>query len=578
MQAVVKEENPVLGQPLKRVEDPKFITGTGLFADDIPLPDVLHSVFVRSLYAHARIKRVDVTEALKQPDVKLVLTGQECITRDTKMQRVGEWGDTTPPDSPVFPVKKVKFAGEAVAPAVADDVYSAEDAAELVQVEYEALPAVVDMERAASPDSPKVHEYLDDNIGYRSTKSSGDVVKAFREADHIIKLQQEFPRLSAVPMEPRNVIASYEEASGFLTVWLSTQAPHQAREDIAGILRLPETKVRVIAPDMGGGFGQKGEVFPEYAAVCFAAMKLGRPVKWVETRGENLTASSHGRGQKQFIEAAVRKDGRILGLKAKIICNGGAYSDWAFSMPDITIGMAPGVYDIPAFKAEAVTVFTNEPPIGAYRGAGRPEATYLIERTVDVIARRLKLDPVKVRLKNYVPKSRFPHQSAGGNTYDSGDYEGNLRRALELSRYDELRDFQREARATGRLVGIGVVTYVEVCGFGPDLLHTASLAVGRHGRVTVTVGTNPHGQGHSTPFAQIVAQELGVDLSDIVVLYGDTAAIPWGTITAGSRSAVVGGRAVLLASRKVTEKMSKIAAKMMGLRSDRMSFRDGKIV
>ncbi|TLY01629.1 MAG: xanthine dehydrogenase family protein molybdopterin-binding subunit [Thaumarchaeota archaeon] len=478
-QAVVKEETAVLGQPLKRVEDPKFITGTGLFADDIALPEVLHSVFVRSLYAHARIKRVDVTEALKQPAVRLVLTGQDLLNRVNKMPTVEEGGDTKPTDRPVLPVEEVNFAGEAIALVVADDVYSAEDASELVQVEYESLPAVVDMERAASPGSPRVHEYLKDNIGYRSTKSSGDVTNAFREADHVIKLQQEFPRLSAVPMEPRNVIASYEEASGFLTVWLSTQAPHEAREDIAGILRLPETKVRVIAPDMGGGFGQKGAVFPEYATVCFAAMKLGRSVKWVETRGENLTASSHGRGQKQFIEAAVRKDGRILGLKARIICNGGAYSDWNFSMPDITIGMAPGVYDIPAFKAEAVTVFTNEPPIGAYRGAGRPEATYLIERTVDVIARRLKLDPVKVRLKNYVPKSKFPYKSAGGNTYDSGDYEGNLRRALELSRYDELRDFQREARAKGRLVGIGVVTYVEVCGFGPDLPQTASVAVSR---------------------------------------------------------------------------------------------------
>src|SRR5256712_13017931 len=256
MQAVVKEENPVLGQPLKRVEDPKFITGTGLFADDIPIPDVLHSVFVRSLYAHARIKRVDVTEALKQPAVKMVLTGQDLLNRVNKMPTVGEWGDTKRTDRPVLPLDEVNFAGEAVALVVADDVYSAEDAAELVQGEYEALPAVVDMDRAASPDSPKVPAYRGVNIGYRSTKSSGDVLKAFREADHIIKLQQEFPRLSAVPMEPRNVIASYEEASGFLTVWLSTQAPHQAREDIAGILRLPETKVRVIAPDMGGGFGQ----------------------------------------------------------------------------------------------------------------------------------------------------------------------------------------------------------------------------------------------------------------------------------------------------------------------------------
>ena len=238
-QAVLKEETGVLGQPLKRVEDPKFVTGTGLFADDIALPEMLHSVFVRSPYAHARIKRVDVTEALKQPSVRLVLTGQDLLNLVDKMPAVGEGGDTKPTDRPVLPLAEVNFAGEAVALVVADDVYSAEDAAELVQVDYEALPTVVDIEKAASPASPRVHEYLNDNVGYRSTKAFGDVAKAFREADHVIKLQQEFPRLSAVPMEPRNVIAAYEEATGFLTVWLSTQAPHDARENIAGILRLP---------------------------------------------------------------------------------------------------------------------------------------------------------------------------------------------------------------------------------------------------------------------------------------------------------------------------------------------------
>ncbi len=577
--AVVKEETAILGRPLKRVEDPKFVTGTGLFADDIVLPEMLHAVFVRSLHAHARIGQVDVSEAVQQPGVRLVLTGEDLVDRVNKMPTLRGRGDSKSTDRPVLPHQEVNFAGEAVALVVADDVYSAEDAAELVRVDYEELPAVVDIDKAATPGSPRVHEYLKDNIGYRSSKSSGDVAKAFREADHVIKLQQEFPRLSAVPMEPRSVIATWEDTSGSLTVWLSTQAPHEGREGIARILRLSENNVRIIAPDMGGGFGQKGAVFPEYVAVAFAAMKLGRPVKWIETRMENLTASSLGRGQKQFIEAAVRKDGKILGLRVKVLCNGGAYSDWSFSMPDITIGMAPGVYDIPGFDAEAVTVFTNEPPIGPYRGAGRPEATYLIERTVDVIARRLKLDPVKVRLKNYVPKSRFPYRSAGGHTYDSGDYEGNLRKALEVSRYEKLRDFQREARATKkRLIGIGVVTFVEVCGFGPDYPQTASVAVNQEGKVTVIVGTNPHGQGHSTPFAQIVAQELGIDLDDVVVRYGDTAAIPWGTITAGSRSAAVGGSAVLLASRRVREKMSKIAAKMMGIKSDRMIFREGKVI
>jgi len=348
------------------------------------------------------------------------------------------------------------------------------------------------------------------------------------------------------------------------------------RDELASVLKLQETRVRVIVPDMGGGFGQKG-FYPEYAVVCLASMKLGRPVKWIESRRENLLAATQGRGQKQHVEAAVTKDGRILGLKVKVICDGGAYSDWSSSMPETTVAMAPGVYDIGAFYGEAVTAFTNKTPIGPYRGAARPEAAYLIERTVNVIARELKLDPMKVRLKNYVPRSKFPYRSAGGMTYDSGDYEGNMKRALEASRFEELLSFQREARSRGRLVGIGVATYVEVCGFGTGYPQTASVTVTQQGSVIVNSGTNPHGQGHWTPFAQIVSDELGVDVDDVLVQYGDTAALPWSTVTAGSRSAVVGGTAVLMATRKVKEKMSRIAAKALGYTGEKIVFRDGEV-
>lgn len=578
VQTQMKRQQSLIGQPLKRVEDMKFLTGEGSFTDDLSFPGMLHAFFVRSPYAHARLLGVNTAEAERQPGVRLVLAGRDLGPRVPEMPSLAPWQEGKTTHRPVLPVETVNFVGEALAVVVAEDLSSAEDAAELVEASYEQLPAVVDHVRAADPGSPKVHDYLEDNIGYRASVKNGNVKKAFRDADHVIKFEQEFPRLSASPLEPRAIIASFERASEYLTVWVSTQDPHGAKEDLSSILGIPSNKIRVISPDTGGGFGQKGGLYPEHLVACLASIKTGRPVKWVDSRRDNFMSASQSRGQKQFVEAAVRKDGKILGLRARVICDGGAYSDWSFSMPETTIGMATGVYDIGAYEAEALTTFTNKPPIGAYRGAGRPEAAYLIERTVDITARRLKLDPVKVRLKNYVPRSKFPYASAGGNTYDSGNYEATLQKALEASGYEKLRSSQRDAKSKGRLLGIGVATYVEVCGFGPSFPQTASVAVSNEGKVTVTVGTNPHGQGHVTAFAQIAAEELGVDVGDVVVQHGDTLALPWGTITAGSRSAVVGGTAVLLSSRKVRDKMSKIAAKMLGLKSDRMTFRDGRIV
>jgi len=578
VQTQVKGQQSLIGQRLKRVEDPKFLTGTGKFTDDLVLPNMLHAHFVRSVYAHAHITSVQTKEAARQPGVRLVLTGKDLGPRVPEMAGLAPWQEGKPTHRPVLAVDTVNFVGEAVSVVVADDPLLAEDAAELVEVGYESLPVVVDPVKAAEPGSPKVHDYLEDNIGYRASVKNGNVKRAFKDADHVIKFEQEFPRLSAVPMEPRAMIASFDEASQYLTAWVSTQDPHGAKEDLASVLGLPSNRVRVISPDTGGGFGQKGGLYPEHMVVCLASMRTGRPVKWIDSRRENLLAASQARGQKQFVEAAVRKDGKILGLKVKVICDGGAYSDWSFSMPETTIEMGPGVYDIGAYEAEGITTFTNKPPIGAYRGAGRPEATYLIERTVETMARRLKLDPVKVRLKNYIPKSKFPYNSAGGHTYDSGNYEANMQKALEVSGYEKLKARQREARSKGRLLGIGLATYVEVCGFGPSFPQTASVAVSNEGKVTVTVGTNPHGQGHVTAFAQIAAEELGIDVGDVIVQHGDTSALPWGTITAGSRSAVVGGSAVLLSARKIREKMSRIAAKMLGLKSDRMTFRDGRIV
>jgi carbon-monoxide dehydrogenase large subunit len=576
VQTSVQKETSVIGRPLIRMEDPKFITGTGRFLDDIRLPGMLYGHFVRATYAHAKINGIDLSEAKSHPSVRLILAASD-IQKDVSEMATIEW-DEDAKGTHRLPLAsgEVNFEGEPVALVVADDPASAEEAAEQVKVDYDPLPAVVDAERALEKGSPKVHEYLPDNLAYRNQKSYGNVAHAFKAADHVVRLDHEFPRLSAAPLELRDIVSSYDPALESLTVWVASQSPHEMRDDLASVLKMRQSQVRVIVPDMGGGFGQKG-FYAEYAVVCLASMRLGRPVKWVESRTENLLAASHGRGQKQHVEAAVRKDGKILGLKVRVICDGGAYSDWAVTMPETTVAMAPGVYDIGAFQGEALTAFTNKTPIGPYRGASRPEAAYLIERTINVIAAELKLDPVKVRLRNYVPKGRFPFDSAGGLTYDSGDYEGNMKAALRLSKYEEMLRFQREARARGRLVGVSAITYVEVCGFGSNYPQTASVTVTQEGDVIVRTGTNPHGQGHWTPFAQIVAEELGVDTSDVLVRYGDTDSLPWSTVTAGSRSAVVGGSAVLVATRRLKEKMSRIASKMLGSGGRRIVFRDGKV-
>lgn len=576
VQTTVRVPQTVFGKPLRRMEDRSFVTGSGPFLTDMEAPEMLHGFFVRSVYAHARIKDVDLTEAQEHPGVRLIVTAATMAGHVQEMPTSEASDEIQVTHRHPLPLDEVNFVGEPIALVVADDAASAQEASELVRVDYEPLPAVVDLEKALEPDSPKVHSYLKSNRAYRSETSSGNVRKAFREADKVVRARFEFPRLNAVPLEPRYILASYDTSGELLTAWVSTQSPHEIRNDLASILGMSEAKVRVIVPAMGGGFGQK-EFYPEYAAVSFASVKLGRPVRWFETRTENLLAATQGRGQVQYVEAAVRRDGRVLGLKVRAICDGGAYGGWAISMPETTVTMSTGVYDIKAFQGEAITSFTNKTPIGAYRGASRPEASYLIERTMDIIARTMKLDPVKIRLKNFVPKNRFPYKTAGGMTYDSGDYEANLAKALQVSSYEQLRKFQREATSRGRLIGIGLITYVEVCGFGPGYPQTASVTVTENGRVIVNSGTSPHGQGHWTPFAQIVAEELGLEVEDVYVRYGDSSALPWASVTAGSRSAVVGGTAVLLATQKIKKKMGAVALKMMGLKGGKLVFRGGKI-
>lgn len=587
-QVTVQKGKKLVGQPLKRTEDPKFITGSGMYLDDLRLPEMLYAAFVRTPHAHAKLLSVDVTPALRLPGVFAALTGKDVDGKVKDMPTVGtaagEGGSSESEGmratvSKVLAVGEVNYVGEAVAVVFAETMYVAHDAVDAVEVEYEPLEAVVDVESALKPDSPKVHADFPDNIARHYVHRVGDVDAAFRKADVVVKVDLLNQRVHPVSMEPRGVAASYDEGQGLLTMWLSTQDPHNLRNAIAGLLKMEDSSIRLIAPDTGGGFGGKAAPYPEDVVIPYAARLLRRPIKWAETRREHLMTMTHGRGQQQHAEVAVQKNGKILGYKIRILSDGGAYSNGTTTfLPELTDKMGTGVYDIPAYEAEIYSVFTNKVPHGAYRGAGRPEAAYLLERAMNVLATKLKLDPVKVRQANYIKKEKFPFTTPGGYTYDSADYETNLAKALEVSEYAVLRREQREAKAAGRLFGIGICTWTEICGFAPGNPQTASVTVLNDGGVVLTIGGHPHGQGHAISMIQVAADELSLSADRFAVRHGDTDMLPWSTMTAGSRSAALTGAAVLISSRKIRDKMSKIAAHHLNVSaSTKMVFDGGRI-
>ncbi|MDA4112769.1 MAG: xanthine dehydrogenase family protein molybdopterin-binding subunit [Thaumarchaeota archaeon] len=572
-QVTVQRGRLLVGQSLKRVEDLKFVTGSGAYLDDLKFPNVLYAAFVRSPHAHAKILSMNAEPALASPGVVGVLTGKDLEGKVEPLPTVDVGSSETGTVSAggkratvrrVLAVGEVKFAGEAVAAVFAESYYQAEDAAELVEVEYETLGVVVDAGAAMEPSSPRVHMEFPDNIAYHYVHKFGDVGAAFRSADKVIRVKLLNQRVHPVSMEPRGIAASYDVGNDALTVWLSTQDPHNMRNELAKLLRMEPTSVRLIAPDVGGGFGGKAAAYPEDVVVCFAAAHFRRPIKWEESRREHMLTMTHGRGQNQWAEIAVRNDGKILGYKIKIVSDGGAYSDGSTTgLPELTAKMGTGVYDIPTYEADVYSVFTNKVPHGAYRGAGRPEAAFLIERTMNILAAKLKLDPVKIRTLNYIKKEKFPFKTPGGFTYDTGDYEANMAKALEVARYPLLLAQQREAREAGRLFGIGIVTWTEICGFGPGSPQTAAVTVNERGRIIITIGGQPHGQGHAIAMSQVAADELGVGVDRITVQHGDTNMLPWSSITAGSRSGALLGSAVLLSARKIKEKMSILAKHML---------------
>jgi aerobic carbon-monoxide dehydrogenase large subunit len=576
----------MVGARIRRREDPRLITGRATYVDDVRQVGTVYAAFVRSPYGHAKITSIDTTAAKSDPHVLAVYTGEDlhhAPNLKASLPVAHKMADLKTPPHYVLALDEVRVLGEAVAIVVADSPYTARDAAEKVAVEYEELPAVVDTEKAAAG-PPYVHESLGTNVAFTMPFSAGDPDKAFAEADVTIKQRIVNQRVAPVPIEPRSMVASYDAGMQQLTLYSATQIPHLLRTQLAIVLGLPENKIRAIAPEVGGGFGAKLNVYAEEVVVSWVAMQLERPVKYIETRSECFQAMIHGRDQIDDLEIAAKKDGTITGLRLKITANMGAYHQLLTPVvPTLTMLMAHGCYKFENIQAEVVGVFTNTMSTDAYRGAGRPEATFFIERAIDMVAQRLKLDPVEVRRKNFIASSAFPHTTATGLTYDSGDYETTMDKALAIIDYAGLRKRQEELRKQGRYLGIGISTYVEVCGMGPSAAmpaagwDSATIRVEPTGSITVLTGVSPHGQGQETTFAQIVADELGVPIDHVSIVHGDTDKVQYGVGTFGSRGTAVGGAALKLAIETIQAKAVKIAAHQWEANPDDVEYRDGKM-
>src|SRR5713226_4724341 len=457
-----------VGQRIKRTEDPRLIKGLAHYVDDIRLPDTLHVAFVRSIYAHARIAGIDVTEALKASGVVAVYTGKDIATKVGPVPCAAALPDLKVPDYRVLATGKALFVGHPIAAVVATDKYSARDAVDLISVDYEELPAAVDVE-AAAQGGPVIHEKFGDNIAYKFTSGEGDIEGALKSADHVGTQRMVHQRLAPMAMEGRGVLARYFPGDEELTLWSSTQIPHLMRTQVALMIGLPENKLRVITPEVGGGFGSKLNVYAEEALLAWISIQLGKPVKWIESRRENMQATIHGRAQVGTVEVGCKNDGTLTGLRYSVFADLGAYHQLLTpAIPTLTGLMLSGAYRIPAIQINVTGVFTNKMATDAYRGAGRPEATYVVERAMDIVAAQLKIDPVEVRRKNFPAANEFPFHTATGLDYDSGNYQGALDKALEISGYQKLREQQKKARAEGRLMGIGLSSYVEICALGPS--------------------------------------------------------------------------------------------------------------
>ena len=565
----------MVGANVKRKEDPGLINGAGKYVGDIKMPGMAHVAFLRSPYAHAKLLGIDCAAAESRAGVLAVITGADLQDEWETVPVAGGRVARANYSHYAISVGRVRHVGEIVAAVIAESAETAADALDDIAVDYEELPAAADLLTAYAGAAPPIFDGLDSNIVDTGEKKSDDVDAVFADAPHSLRQRMHSQRVAGVPMEVRAVLAAPDAVTGGLTIWTSTQIPHGVRSALAEALRLPENTLRVIAPNVGGGFGVKNQLYPEEMALAKLAQLHNKPLRWSGTRAEHFSATTHGRAQIADIEVAFDDAGRILGLRLHVIGELGAYPPF-YDIAHLTGLMATGNYAIPAVHFKASNVFTNSVAVAAYRGAGRPEAIYYIERAIDLIAGELDIDPADVRRRNYIQPEQFPYKTPTGSTYDTGDYETNLDTALRAADYPALRAEQAQGRAddNGSLLGIGMATYVEMCGFGP--YESGLVRVEPSGTVTVYTGASPHGQGLQTTFAQVVADEIGADYDKIVVRHGDTGAQPVGVGTFGSRSLAVGGSAIVRASKVVREKAIKIAAHMLEAAPGDIEFADGE--
>ena len=581
----------LFGSGIRRREDPRLITGGSTYTDDIKLPGMVYAAILRSPHAHARITGINTSAAQAALGVLAVYTGADTEGVLNSIPCAWVVPDSDAKTVPHMPLAKdvVRYMGDGVAVVVAENRYQAEDALELITVDYQPLPAVVNPEEAFQSGAPQLHEEAPNNQAFHWVAAGGDVDAAFASAEVVVRDTIRQQKLIPNAVEPRSAVASWLAPMGELTLWSSSQNPHIARFLTSLVTGLSEHKIRVIAPEVGGGFGSKTPLYADEMVAAFCAMQLGRPVKWTETRSENFQATLHGRDHVEHVELAATREGKIVGLRSVVYAAMGAYlSTAATGIPTILHGlMYSGPYDIPNLKADIYGVFTTTTPVDLYRGAGRPEATFLIERLVELLAVELNQDPVEIRRKNLIPKFEDGHTVAIGLTYDSGDYEMALDKVLDHVDYQGLRREQAHLREHGQYMGIGVTCYCEICGLGPSqvagavgfgggLWESATVRFSPTGKASIYTGTNPHGQGEETTFAQILGDELGLPVEDIDVVHGDTSNTPMGWGTYGSRTTVVGGAALALAARKIKEKAKVLAAHLLEAAEADIEYQDGK--
>lgn len=567
---------------MRNREDLRFITGKGNYVDDVRISGTLHASFLRSPYPHAKIKNIDFSQALDLPGVLAVLTGKELaaslpplplLMQGPGVKRFTKYG---------LALDRVRCVGEPVAAVVAEDKYIADDALELILVDYEPLDPLVDPKKARQEKVNVLFEGWEDNVLSSQSWTGGDFERALKLSDKVVKVKVSMGRACGAAMECRGIIADYDPRSDMLTVWVTSQTPHGTRKRLGMALGLGEDKIRVISPDVGGGFGIKGGLYIEQITCSFVSMKLGRPVKWMESRRESISCSQHGRDQEHILEVAVKHDGQILGLKDHAFTDVGSPLLMNMASVFMAARIVLGCYKIPNFQIEMAGIATNKGPLGPVRGNGKPEGAFVIERVIDEVSKDLGLDPAEVRLKNFIQPDEFPYDTGTGHTYDSGNYPGALKKLLELSNYEGLKDEVARLRKDGKIVGLGMASFLDAGGFGPSHnlgmagYERATIRVESSGKVSILSGIHSHGQTLETTLSKICADHLTIDIDDVRVLYGDTALVPYGVGTFGSRSCAVGGSAVLLAARQIKAKMVDISAGLLKVNSERIELEEGK--